>query len=106
MLYCEIPSGLYRRCTTTSSCPAAAAAAAASSPVARNSAWLATVPSVAIAPLAAAGSVASASTRICGRSPRTTRAPKSDGIVTTKATSPRWISASPSAALSVTWSKR
>ncbi len=106
MLYCEMPSGLYRRCTTTSSWPAAAASASASAPVARRSAWAATVPSVAMAPLAEAGSVASASTRICGWSRRTTRTPKSDGIVTTKATSPAWISASASAASAVTCVKR
>ena len=90
----------------TWSWPAASASAAACLPVARRRAWLATVPSVEMAPLAAAGSVASASTRICGASPRTIRAPKSAGMVTTKATSPRVISASASAALSVTWSKR
>ena len=48
----------------------------------------ATVPSVEMAPLATAGSVASASIRICGLSPRSTRRAKSAGMVTTKATSP------------------
>jgi len=71
-----------------------------------RSAWLATVLSVEMAPLAAAGSVASASIRISGLSPRSTRRPKSAGMVTTKVTSPCAIRNSASSALCATWSKR
>jgi hypothetical protein len=59
-----------------------------------------------MAPLATAGSVASASIRICGRLPLSTRRPKSEGIVTTKETVPFAISVSASATVSTTWSKR
>ncbi len=51
-----------------------------------------------MAPEATEGSVASASIRICGLSPRITRRPKSEGTVTTKETAPRVMSASASAA--------
>jgi hypothetical protein len=55
------------------------------------------VASEASAPLAAAGSVASATTSSSGLSPRSTRVPKSLGMTTTNATSPDATSSSAAA---------
>ena len=71
-------------------------------PCSRSKAVEATVPSVEMAPEATAGSVASASIRICGSLPLSTRRAKSAGMVTTKETAPLAISASASAALATT----
>ena len=107
MLYCEMPSGIVAPVHDDLELAPGALGGLRLQPCSRSSAWLATVPSVEMAPLATDGSVASASIRICGRSPPLDAAREigrdgdDEGDVAAAPSAPR-----PPRRSAATWSKR